>query len=410
MSLWVDKHRPKKLSKMDYHAELSDHLTRLVSSGDFPHLLIHGPSGAGKKTRVMALLRELYGHGVDRLRIEHQGFETPSKKKIEILTIASNYHIEVNASDVGIYDRIVIQELIKTMASSQQLNSEGDPRNHPEKQNNPPMGIALKIGLELPVNASDVGIYDRIVIQELIKTMASSQQLNSEGQRDFKVVVLTEVDRLTKDAQHALRRTMEKYMATCRILLVTNSTSKVIPAIRSRCLNIRIPAPSVNEVMRVLQTVAKKEGCNLPSELAQKISEKSQRNLRRAILLTEACKVQQYPFKNDQDVMDLDWEVFLKDTAQQIVQEQSPKRLQEVRGRLYELLTHCIPPDVIFIGLHKELVKNCDGELRTEVTHLASQYEHRLTQGNKSIYHLEAFVAKFMSIYMKFVEETMGDF
>lgn len=143
----------------------------------------------------------------------------------------------------------------------------------------------------------------------------------------------------------------------------------MIPAIRSRCLNIRIPAPSLNEVMSVLQTVAKKEGCNLPSELAQKIAEKSRRNLRyiefgvqrflkfktshylsrRAILLTEACKVQQYPFKNDQNVMDLDWEVFLKDTAQQIVQEQSPKRLQEVRGRLYELLTHCIPPDVIFM-------------------------------------------------------------
>ena len=95
----------------------------------------------------------------------------------------------------------------------------------------------------MEVNPSDVGIYDRIVIQELIKTAASSQSLNlintSSGEsggvnRDFKVVVLTEVDKLTKDAQHALRRTMEKYMATCRIILVTNSTSKVIPAIKSR--------------------------------------------------------------------------------------------------------------------------------------------------------------------------------
>ena len=46
-------------------------------------------------------------------------------KKIEIITIASNYHIEVNPSDVGIYDRVVIQELIKTVASSNQLNKEG---------------------------------------------------------------------------------------------------------------------------------------------------------------------------------------------------------------------------------------------------------------------------------------------
>ena len=58
-------------------------------------------------------------------RIEHQNFVSPSMKKIEIITIASNYHIEVNPSDVGIYDRVVIQELIKTVASSNQLNKEG---------------------------------------------------------------------------------------------------------------------------------------------------------------------------------------------------------------------------------------------------------------------------------------------
>ena len=63
-----------------------------------------------------------------------------------------------------------------------------------------------------------------------------------------------------------------------------------------------------------------------------------------------------------------------------------------------------------YSGLLRELVKNCDGELNSEVTHLAAQYEHLLTKGNKPIYHLEAFVAKFMSLYMKFVEETMGDF
>ena len=30
MSLWVDKHRPTSLAKLDYHKELSSHLKKLV--------------------------------------------------------------------------------------------------------------------------------------------------------------------------------------------------------------------------------------------------------------------------------------------------------------------------------------------------------------------------------------------
>ena len=97
MALWLDKYRPKRLSKLDYHKNQATYLERLVKNGgDIPHLLVYGPSGAGKKTRVMALLREMYGPGAERLRIEHQNFETPSKKKLEIITVASNYHIEVS--------------------------------------------------------------------------------------------------------------------------------------------------------------------------------------------------------------------------------------------------------------------------------------------------------------------------
>lgn len=353
MSLWVDKYRPTSLSKLDFHREQASNLKRLVVSGDFPHLLVYGPSGAGKKTRVMCLLKELYGSGVEKLRIEHQTFTTPSNKKLEISTTASNYHIELNPSDVGIQDRVVIQEVLKTVAQANQLDS---------------------------------------------------------SQREFKVVVLTDVDHLTKDAQHALRRTMEKYMSTCRLILCCNSTSKVIPAIRSRCLGVRVAAPSTEEICQILQTTCKKEGLNLPSELARKIAEKSQRNLRRAILMCEACKVQQYPFNTDQEVTEPDWELYLRETAKMIVEQQSPRRLYEIRGRLYELLIHCIPPDVIMKGLLQELVGNCDGQLKSEITQVAAYYEHRLQLGQKSIYHLEAFVAKFMAIYKRFLEEQMGDF
>ncbi|CAN8006026.1 unnamed protein product [Ixodes hexagonus] len=352
MGLWVDKHRPMSLAKLDYHKDQAAYLKKLVQGGDFPHLLVYGPSGAGKKTRIMCLLRELYGAGVERLRIEHQSFVTPSKKKVDIVTVASNYHIEVNPSDVG--------------------------------------------------------IYDRVVVQELLKTVAQSQQLEATAQRDFKVVLLAEVDKLTREAQHALRRTMEKYMASCRLILCCNSCSKVIPAIRSRCLGVRVAAPSNEEVVSVLQLVCRREGLQLPEPLAQAVAGQSGRNLRRALLMLEACRVQQYPFSVGQEVRRPDWEVFLATTAHMVVQEQSPKRLFEVRGRLYELLTHLIPADVIFKGLVRGVSSSCDGQLRCALVSEAARYEHRLQLGSKAIYHLEAFVARAMAMYRDFLEEAAG--
>lgn len=62
------------------------------------------------------------------------------------------------------------------------------------------------------------------------------------------VVIINEADTLSRDAQAALRRTMEKYMSNLRIILCANSTSRLIAPIKSRCLLIRVAAPSPEEV------------------------------------------------------------------------------------------------------------------------------------------------------------------
>jgi replication factor C subunit 3/5 len=67
--LWVDKHRPVALDKFELHADTAGQLASLTESGECPHLLVYGPPGAGKKTLVLALLRQLFGPGADKLKV-----------------------------------------------------------------------------------------------------------------------------------------------------------------------------------------------------------------------------------------------------------------------------------------------------------------------------------------------------
>lgn len=373
MSLWVDKQRPNTLAKLTLHNEVTTKLLALAKSEELPHLLIYGPPGAGKKTRVMALLREIYGVGVEKVKLEHRTIKTPSQKIIEISTMGSNYHIECNPSDAGNNDRFVIQEVIKEIASHSSLTN-----------SHSMMSSAMTGTTSTPVATS----------------------------KSFKIVILTEVDRLTRQAQAGLRRTMEKYSSQCRIILICNSPSKIIEPLRSRCLSVRVPAPSIVDISKLLLAVAKREGVNVPEDLSMKVSIQSGRNLRRALLMLEACKVQNNSTSLPAElVVPLpDWEIYINKLAREILQEQTPVRLIQARDKLYELLTNCIPADVIIQTLTRELLKSAgDDSLRHEIVHWAAYYEHRLRLGSKDIFHLEAFIAKFMAIYKKWMVSMLGD-
>ncbi|KAJ3214553.1 Subunit of heteropentameric Replication factor C (RF-C) [Clydaea vesicula] len=354
MSLYVDKHRPSELKQLTHSKSLTSQLMKLGSSLDLPHLLIYGPSGVGKKTRILALLKQIFGNSVEKIKIDQRVFQTPAGKRLELVVCSSNYHIEITPSDVGIYDRVVVQDLIKELAQTQQVD------------------------------------------------------VNSK--RSFKVVVINEAHNLSKDAQHGLRRTMEKYMGNLRVILCSNSTSRILSPIRSRCLLIRVASPSINEICDILFEISEKECLNLPEKLSQRIAVYCNGNLRRALLILECLRVKQFPLSSDMEIVTTDWEDFLESVALMIVEEQSPQRLLLVRGKLYEALAHCIPAEVILKTLTLLILEKIDDNFKVEFVKEAALYDHRLRLGTKHIMHLEAFVAKFMTMYKKYLVELMSDF
>jgi replication factor C subunit 3/5 len=80
------------------------------------------------------------------------------------------------------------------------------------------------------------------------------------------------------------------------------------------------------------------------------------------------------------------------------VSEHTPAQILKVRAKLYDLLTHCIPPTTILKTLTWKLVPQVDDSLKAEVVRWSAHYEHRIRLGTKVIFHLEAFVAKVMRI------------
>lgn len=250
----------------------------------------------------------------------------------------------------------------------------------------------------LEITPADSGNYDRVVIQDLLKEIAQTAQVDASARQRFKVVVINEADSLTRDAQSALRRTMEKYSTNLRLIMVANSTAKIIGPIRSRCLLMRVAAPSHNEIIRVLRFVAHKEKLALTDHLAQRIAVESSRNLRRAVLMLETVYAATQTPAQDVKIPPPDWEAYTAALAQKILQQQSPQQILAVRSGLYELITHCLPPSLILKTLLFELLRGVDDTVKGELVKWAAFYEHRLRLGSKAIFHLEGFVAKAMLV------------
>mmetsp|Transcript_15566 Transcript_15566/g.39581 ORF Transcript_15566/g.39581 Transcript_15566/m.39581 type:complete len:376 (+) Transcript_15566:104-1231(+) len=373
--LWVDKHRPKRLDKLVHHNKRhGDQLKKLVAQGDCPHLLFYGPPGSGKKTLCLGTLRELFGPGVEKIKSEVKlwQIQLPSRKvEVELATLRSNYHLELNPAEAGRKDVHVVQEVIKEMAKTKSSQTMFLTQQQQQQQ------------------------------------LQQEEGEEGEGRKKcaYKVLLINDVDRLTRHAQHALRRTMEKYSKQCRLVMTCTNLSKVIDPVQSRCICVRVKAPGEEETLKVVQQVAQKEHLTLPETFAGKIAKGSSGSLRKALLTLETCRVNGYPFKEEETLPSPEWELFVKDVAAMMLREQTPKQLFLVRGKLYELLINCLPPSLILSQLVQELMLKLDDTLKVQTISAAAMYEHRLQLGSKPIFHLEAFVAKFMALYKAFLSQ-----
>jgi replication factor C small subunit len=225
---WIEKYRPGDLRGIMGQDQVTRHLSSFADSKMSPHLILSGPHGTGKSLAVECFARAIYG---ENWELNTSVFQTAD------LFLQGKVLLEQDERYAHIYQKN--QSLINNF-------------------------------------------------KYIIKWYASLKPLNAE----YKLMVFEDGHNLTRDAQQALRRIMERTSTTCRFIFTTTNPSSLIPAIRSRCLPLFF-APVAPEPMfarlRAIREMEKACTNTCSDDDLELIVQASAGDLRRAILLLQAA-------------------------------------------------------------------------------------------------------------------------
>lgn len=78
---------------------------------------------------------------------------------------------------------------------------------------------------------------------------------------------------------------MEEHSKTCKLFLFCESSSGLIPAMRSRCFTVRLPEIGQESMVSTAGLITKKLGIKIDDAVIAQLAEKANGNMRRFLLL-----------------------------------------------------------------------------------------------------------------------------
>lgn len=305
-----------------------------------PNLLIHGPPGCGKHTLINLLLQDIFDDSINDIFTETYYIKNYGNTVVDVDIQQSRYHLIIEPNNTGI---------------------------------------------------------DKYLIQEIVKEYAKKKIINvSYNKYPFRVVLINNVDNLHYYAQTSLRCTMEKYHKTCRFILCASQTSKIIDPIKSRCLDVRIPAPSRDDMLNMVYYILLNEHRLISRRKINRIIDAGEYNTKKTLWI---LNMSLYGI-NDYELLwkkSLDKLIELMiDFKNEKVSVLNDKLIPTTRNILYNIFITNIPGIEILHEIINKIIKSnqFDTDLLYIILQSSSEIETRLNKGKRSIIHLDSFMCK----------------
>ena len=246
----------------------------------------------------------------------------------------------------------------------------------------------------LELNASDAR-----GIETVRKDIKSFCRLKAVG-APFRIIFLDEVDNMTKDAQHALRREMEMYTKTSSFILSCNYSSKIIDPIQSRCAIFRFAPIKGHQVIKRLEIIAKAENVNYAPGTLESIVYFAEGDLRRAVNILQSTASM--------------GEEVTEETVHDVVSKAKPKDVRRIvnlaldgdfmgaRDLLREVMVvQGTSGEDMVTQVYQEVSKMAMDDLISSENYInlvehIGEYDFRIREGANPRIQLEALLTKFL--------------
>jgi len=305
-----------------------------------PNLLIHGSPGCGKHTLIKLLLTDIYDESINNTFIETYYIKGYGNTAVDVDIVQSKYHMVIEPNNTG---------------------------------------------------------FDKYLIQEIVKEYAKKKIINvSYNKYPFRVVLINNIDNLHYYAQTSLRCNMEKYHKTCRFILCASSTSNIIDPIISRCLDIRIPLPTTNDMLNLIYYILLNEKILISRKKIDNIIKVGEFNIKKTLWVLQMFL---YGINN----FELSWKKSLDELINIMIEFKKPKvsilnekLIINTRTILYNIFTTNISGINILQELINKIINSnqFDVNLLYNIIQISSDTESRLNKGKRSIIHLDSFMCK----------------
>ena len=327
----------------DEFIKIIDDLERCVwKYSNFQHLVIYGSINSNKEQFVNLLLENIYGKNNIELKDVEYIINGYGNTKTKVNIKQSKYHIVIEPNSNG-FDKYLIQEIIQYYAKTQLLN-------------------ILK--------------YKKL----------------------FKIVVINKLDNLSYYAQASLRRTMEKYSDSCKFIFICDQLSKINEPIRSRCIMIRTPLPTNEQILDIILKISDNEKIILKPYEYNEIVTQSEYKINTAIWILELKK---YNLKYEKNWEELSYEIVnLIINKKNYNNKKCYSCIKKIRKIFYLLFITNIPTHIIIRNIMVKLLESVeDINLKNNIIEITSIFELRLSQGTRQIIHFEAYCIRLIYLF-----------